>query len=316
MAYTENEARSLVIKAGLELVEKQLIARTWGNISARISDKQFIITPSGRAYDSLKPEELVKVNISDLSYEGDIKPSSEKGIHASAYALRPDVDFVIHTHQFYASAVCAEEKDTEFAPCAAYGLPGTKKLRKNVAAAIENNPQSRSFLLAKHGTLLLGRSYEQAFALAEELEDKSRAVFEKRVNVSETQCSDIDEEYYRTYFPYVIHDKSIYVAQCSRKLKSVRAYVDDFAQIVGPDARCSLPNNKLVCFALKGRNAALLHKNGGICVGGTQDDVEAVSMILSKNCAAALYVESAKPLGFIDSEIQRAVYLKKYSRRK
>ena len=34
MGYSETEARQLVIKAGYELVEKGLIARTWGNISA------------------------------------------------------------------------------------------------------------------------------------------------------------------------------------------------------------------------------------------------------------------------------------------
>ena len=316
MAYTENEARNLVIKAGLELVEKQLISRTWGNISARISSEQFIITPSGRAYDTLKPEELVKVNIKDLSYEGAIKPSSEKGIHASAYELRPDVDFVIHTHQFYASAVCAEEKDTDFAPCAAYGLPGTKKLRKNVALSIKNNPASKAFLLAKHGTLCLGENHDEAFALAEKLEEDSRELFYSRVNVPEMACDNIDEDYFRTYFPYVIHDTNRFVVACSMKLKSVRAYVDDFAQIVGPDARCTLSNPKLVCFALKDRNAALIHKKGGICVGGTADDVEAVSMILAKNCAAYLYVENAKPLGPIDSRLQRTIYLKKYSRQK
>ena len=83
--YEETEARRLVIEAGLRLVREGLIARTWGNISARISEEQFVITPSGRAYDDLKPEELVVVNVADCAYEGDIKPSSEKGIHAEAY---------------------------------------------------------------------------------------------------------------------------------------------------------------------------------------------------------------------------------------
>ena len=316
MAYTENEARALVIEAGHRLLENKLIARTWGNISARISDTQFIITPSGRAYDTLKPSELVKVNISDLKYDGDIKPSSEKGIHASVYALRPNVNFVIHTHQFYASAVCAEEKDTDFAPCAAYGLPGTKKLKMNVSESIKLNPDSRAFLMAKHGALCLGSDFDESFSVASELEEKSRMLFESRVKISDGVCEAIDEEYFKKYFPYVIHNKDRFTLECSMKFRSVPAYIDDYAQIVGPNARCSLPPNRLVCFALKDRNAALIQKQGGICVGGTQDDVEAVSMILSKNCAAALYVENTKPLGAIDSRIQRVVYLKKYSRQK
>lgn len=181
MAYSEEEARRLVIQAGLDLINKQLIARTWGNISARISDNAFVITPSGRAYETLAPEDLVVVSVADLSYAGDIKPSSEKGIHAAAYALRPDVNFVIHTHQFYASAVCAEGEDTEQAPCAGYGLPGTGKLKKAVAAAIEANPDKKAFLMARHGAVVLGASYEDAFREADELETYCKGLYEARL---------------------------------------------------------------------------------------------------------------------------------------
>ena len=177
--YTEKEARELVLKAGLRLVETGLIARTWGNISARISDTQFVITPSGRAYESLKPEDLVAVNIEDLSYGGNIKPSSEKGIHAASYKLRPDVNFIIHTHQHYASAICADEQDTAFAPCAKYGLPGSDKLKENVELCVAIHPDFKAFLLAKHGTLCLGESCEEAFAVAEKLEDDCRELFAK-----------------------------------------------------------------------------------------------------------------------------------------
>ena len=101
------QAKETVIRAGHELIAAGLIARTWGNISCRISDTQFVITPSGRAYETLTPEEIVLVNIEDLEYEGEIKPSSEKGIHAACYKLRPEVNFVIHTHQVNASIVSA-----------------------------------------------------------------------------------------------------------------------------------------------------------------------------------------------------------------
>ena len=105
MAYDVEEAKKLVVEAGKKLLETGLIARTWGNVSARISDTQFVITPSGRAYDTLTPDEVVVVNIDDCSHEGDIKPSSEKGIHADAYKHHPLVNFVIHTHQKAATIV-------------------------------------------------------------------------------------------------------------------------------------------------------------------------------------------------------------------
>ena len=96
MYYSETEARKLVIEAGLRLLENKLIARTWGNISARISKDEFIITPSGKAYDSLTPADLVKVRVSDCSYTGNIKPSSEKGVHAAAYSQRSSVGVIVH----------------------------------------------------------------------------------------------------------------------------------------------------------------------------------------------------------------------------
>jgi len=204
MAYfEESEARRLVIEAGHKLLDAKLTARTWGNISARISEDEFIITPSGRAYVDLEPEELVKVKISDCSYEGDIKPSSEKGVHAAAYELRPEVNFVIHTHQHYASAICAEEKDVPFAPCAGYGLPGTKTLKDKMALCIAIYKEHDSFLMAKHGALCLGKSYEEAFDNAFKLEENCKRLF-------------------------VENSK-----KCSNPSKYKMAWIDDYAQLVG-----------------------------------------------------------------------------------
>jgi len=203
MYYEENEARRLVIEAGHKLLETKLTARTWGNISARISNDEFVITPSGRAYENLKPEELVKVKIADCSYEGDIKPSSEKGIHAAAYALRPEISFVIHTHQHYASAVCAEGKDVPFAPCAAYGLPGTKTLRDKMALCIAIHKEYDAFLMAKHGALCLGKSYEEAFDNAYKLEEQCRQLFAENSQ------------------------------KCKNPAKYKLAWIDDYAQLVG-----------------------------------------------------------------------------------
>ena len=86
MAYEIEEAKKLVVEAGKKLIETGLIARTWGNVSARISETQFVITPSGRAYEDLTPEEIVVVNIDDCSYEGDIKPSSRCRLQTSSYS--------------------------------------------------------------------------------------------------------------------------------------------------------------------------------------------------------------------------------------
>lgn len=186
MTAREARGREQVLRAAARLAAEGLIERTWGNISARVSDTQFLITPSGRAYEAMRPEHLVLVEIVGGAYEGEIRPSSEKGLHADAYRLRPETDFIIHTHQHWASvAGIAGTALTGFIhpllgkriPCAAYGLPGTAALRKAVSAELEAWPDCRAFLLRNHGALCLGRDMEDAFDAARALE----AVCEARV---------------------------------------------------------------------------------------------------------------------------------------
>ena len=256
MFYNENEARQLVIEAGHRLLENKLIARTWGNISARIGVDEFVITPSGRGYDTLEPEDLVIVKVSDCSWEGDVKPSSEKGVHAAAYALRDSVNFIIHTHQYYASALAAECRDVSFAPCAGYALPGTKKLVKNVTAKVQAHPDIDTFLMARHGALIVAGDMESAFAKAEELEMLSKRLVDKRVPDHDTFIkASIDLEKVKCeIFPCVTVVRDQYIMECCQAGVKVGAYIDDFAQIVGPDMIVVDNDPKTVQRALLGYN--------------------------------------------------------------
>ncbi len=197
------QAKREVIEAGHRLVETGLIARTWGNVSCRIDAERFAITPSGRSYDGLTPDDIVVVGIADLSYEGDIKPSSEKGIHAAVYALKPDINFVIHTHQAGASIAGVLGKDAEVTDpeaqrrlghrvlLAAYGLPSTKKLRKGVADAVSRS-EGRALLMSHHGALVYGEDRAAAFAAAQALEDECRRFY---APVSEQPTGEMGSSY-------------------------------------------------------------------------------------------------------------------------
>ncbi len=340
MAYGIKEAKEQVIRAGLELLESGLIARTWGNISARISDTQFVITPSGRAYDSLGPEDLVIVNIADSSYEGSIKPSSEKGVHAAAYANRPDVNFVIHTHQNYASALSTLRVDLasgtidsdtipvlgKRVPVAEYGLSSTKKLTEAVERAIAANPDSRAVLMVNHGTLCMGRDYEDAFNIAHVLEDVSMKRYK-------TLCEGFVAEWENLWEPHtydevpesgdgcVIFSKAPFTVAASGAGKTMKAYIDDMAQICGINVRCAAENADAAAIkkALKGRRAVLVKGRGAICTGKDEDDARAVCMVLEKNAMAALLEhigDAPRPLGLVSAELEHLVYEKKYSKLK
>lgn len=176
-----NTAKKILLEAGKQLVAEGLVARTWGNISHRIDENSFIITPSGRSYDELTENDLVLVQIDDLSYPPGIKPSSEKGLHAEVYKNRPEVNTVIHTHQINASTCAAARKDIiasdqefknvlgEIVRCASYALPGTGKLKKATGKALG---ESNAALMANHGAVCVGKTMEDAFTVAKTLERK------------------------------------------------------------------------------------------------------------------------------------------------
>jgi len=177
----ENDAREIVVKAGKRLVEAGLVARTWGNVSCRINETHFAITPSGRDYMSLTPEEIVIVAVSDCSYSGSIKPSSEKGMHADIYKYNPEVNFIIHTHQENASVVSALGLDSikldkdypligKEVICAAYGISGTKKLRREVLEAMKKS-KGNAVIMKNHGAVCYGKDEEEAFKAASVLEE-------------------------------------------------------------------------------------------------------------------------------------------------
>ncbi|PJZ69755.1 aldolase [Leptospira perolatii] len=176
-----DKSKKLVRDTGIRLLKAGLIARSWGNISQRIDQDNFVITPTGRTYEDLRPEEMVQVNLHTLEHVGRIKPSYEKGLHAETYKLRSDILAVIHTHQLQASVVAAARRDVPVLNkemkkiiggpvlCTDYSLPGTKKLIKMAVHALDKSG-SKAVLLANHGTLCIGKDMEDAFQVALALE--------------------------------------------------------------------------------------------------------------------------------------------------
>ena len=88
---TIQEAKEKVCEAGKLLLKEGLVARTWGNVSIKINEKQMVITPSGRKYDELTPDEMVLVDIYTLKYEGKLKPSSELKLHRNSFVSKREL---------------------------------------------------------------------------------------------------------------------------------------------------------------------------------------------------------------------------------
>lgn len=236
-----NEAKKLVIEAGVKLVETGLIARTWGNVSCRVDEKTFVITPSGRPYIGLKPEEIVEVAVDDLAWSGDVKPSSEKGVHAEVYKAYPGANFVIHTHQKVASAVsvlmdgidtvkgAAQKIIGNNVLIASYGLPGSGKLKKGVKNALNLSP-SKAVIMAHHGAVCYGASFDEAFEVAASLEKLSadyilgaaREKFGIAAESLDSFCDQITGKLTKNTGTVAIDKTKLYNSECDRENAQIK----------------------------------------------------------------------------------------------
>ena len=183
MSVEESIARALICDTGRELLKTGLVARTWGNVSCRLDEKHFLITPSGLDYLKTTPEDIARVELGTMEWEGKRKPSSEKGVHAAAYELFPEVGFVIHTHQNCASAIglagfdsmditAAEREALGGVAKAEYGLPGMKKLKNAVRAAMQTG--AHTVFMVNHGVVVCGKDKKQAMERVQLLEEVCR----------------------------------------------------------------------------------------------------------------------------------------------
>ena len=99
------ELKVKVCEANLELVRHGLVIFTWGNVSAVDRESGLVvIKPSGVSYDSMKPSDMVVVDLDGKVVEGDLNPSSDTPTHVVLYRNFPDIGGVVHTHSTYATA--------------------------------------------------------------------------------------------------------------------------------------------------------------------------------------------------------------------
>lgn len=171
--------RELVIEHGKKLITHNLTTGSGGNISIFNREKGLIaISPSGLDYFETKLEDVVIVNLDGEVVEGNLKPSSELGMHLIFYKNRQDANAIMHTHSKFATAISCMGWDLKpvhyligFAgydvKCAKYATYGSMELAENALEAIGDR---NAVLLGNHGLIALGTDIGMAFSAAEHLE--------------------------------------------------------------------------------------------------------------------------------------------------
>ena len=99
------DLRDQVLEANLELVRRGLVLYTFGNASGIDRNEGLVaIKPSGVPYESMKPEDLVVVDLDGKIVEGKLRPSSDLPTHLILYRAFASIGGVAHTHSRAATA--------------------------------------------------------------------------------------------------------------------------------------------------------------------------------------------------------------------
>lgn len=181
----EAELREEICEVGRRLYQRNLVAATDGNVSARLKDGTFLCTPSGVSKGFMKPSDLLIADKDGKLVSGAGKVTSEFFTHLAAYEERPDIQAVVHAHPPCATALtlagCSMTTPVlpelvmalGGVPTAAYATPGTKEgadvIRQLIATC-------DAVLLERHGAVTVGKSPLSAHFKLEKVEHSAHVL--------------------------------------------------------------------------------------------------------------------------------------------
>lgn len=179
------EIRRKIIDTCLWLTKMGLVIGTWGNVSVRLANGNYLITPSKVGYDVMQPEDLVVLDPNGNTVKGFRMSTSEREIHRGVMNARPDVNAVIHSHSAYAMACCAMEGgippiSEEMAQLLGGGVPISSKFvasEKHVELGeeiVRCIGSANAILIRNHGPVCLGRSLDEAKVCAQVVEKSAK----------------------------------------------------------------------------------------------------------------------------------------------
>ena len=221
-----------VYDANLDLVSNGLVLLTWGNVSGYDEKTGYVvIKPSGVNYKTMKPEDMVVVDLEGNKIEGALNPSSDSPTHVVLYKAFKGIHAVVHTHSKWATGFAQARTDI---PCLGtthadnfYGdIPCTRKMtsdeikgdyEKDTGTVIIETFRERKIdplqvgavIVANHGPFSWGESCKKAVENSIVMEYTAEMAFiAQKINPS----TDIQQELVDKHFLRK-HGKNAYYGQ-------------------------------------------------------------------------------------------------------
>ncbi|MEQ1683953.1 MAG: aldolase [Burkholderiaceae bacterium] len=190
---TIDTLRAEICRVGRSLFERGYVHASAGNISVRLPEGGYLVTPTDACLGFLQPHTLAHVSADGTQLSGD-RASKTLAMHRGIYAAEPEAQCVIHTHATHLVALTlagvwrAEDivppvtpyyvMKVGHVPLIPYHRPGDPAAADAVAAAItaarKRGAPIRAVMLDRLGPNVWHDSPASAMAVLEELEETAR----------------------------------------------------------------------------------------------------------------------------------------------
>ena len=175
-----------LLDAGRHLVDRGLVQARGGNLSVRLpGSEHFLVTGSGTWLDRLTADDLVELTPDGERVGGAERPSVEWKLHQRTYAVRPDVNAVIHLHpqhvllvDMLGAPIRFTTLDHQFYVGSTGQVPfhpaGSQEIADAAAAAARDHD---AVVMSHHGCSTLGDTVSMALRRALNLEEAAAMTY-------------------------------------------------------------------------------------------------------------------------------------------
>ena len=175
--------KKAILECALEMKRNRLVSLSGGNVSVRVGEDRYLVTPSGMIYEKMDYRDVCLIDGECRVIEGKRKPSSDSAALVYMFRHMPQANAIIHTHQPWATAAgfatdeipdflvtvmdaCREPvKVAPFTPSSAVGMG---------ELAVKYAGASLAVILKHHGVLTWGKDLEEALYAAVYLEEAAQ----------------------------------------------------------------------------------------------------------------------------------------------
>lgn len=166
------------------MYDRKLTNSAGGNISIRVSDDTFLMTPtlSSKQYLwNLSPKQILVLDEYGNIIDGEGEKTREYNMHMACYDKNADIKCVVHAHALHSMVFATIGIDIpnlteatqklEQIPCLPYKKATSMELAQSVADYIERDQKiPKVYLLNKHGVVSVGETLETAYDMIERVE--------------------------------------------------------------------------------------------------------------------------------------------------